>query len=795
MSLTKRMPFLQTFWKRIADLILNNRITWLITVLLITVYMGYQATGLELSYELAKILPHSDENFKRYEDFKARFGEDGNVMVIAAETPDIYDLDIFNAWFDLAANVKKVDGIKNVLSNTNLFEIIRNDEVKKLDFKPISPEKPVTQAEADSIHQKILRYPFYHGFVFSEDESAHLMAVTFDQAKMNSKSRISITENVREMCEEFGRQTGIKMHYSGMPFVRTNFMSKVSKEVSLFMGLAFLITAIILFLFFRSFRAVFFAVLVIAISVLWAVGFIHLFGYKITLLTGLIPSIIIVIGIPNSIFLINRYQEEFLKYRDKIKALKISVEKIGKATFLANLTAFIGFFVFYFTGSPLLLEFGLVAAVGVMSTWLISLILIPIIFSYNPGPKDKHVRHLENKNISRFLEYVNFVVHNRRTRLYWATGILVAISFFGMFQIRTIGHVVDDLPENDRVYTDLKFIEANFKGIVPIELAIDARQPNGTLNPEILNKIRLAQREFEQYPEFTKPISIVEGIKFVYQGYRGGDPKYYVLPGALELNKLAAYAGMADGNANMISSFMDSTRRYTRVSYQAADVGTIRMDEIIGQLQPTIDTIFNYDREFEEWLPEDQQIKAQLTGNGVVFTKGNDYLLKNLKESTILAIILISLVRVVQFQNLRTILISTIPSIIPLIITAGVMGYMSIPLKPSTILISSIAFGIASDGAIYFLTKYKEEIDHGKTISEAVSETIRQTGIGMIYTAIILFFGFGIYVVSGFKGTVFLGFLVSLTLLIAMISNLVLLPSFLMTMDKRQTRKMKEKNG
>ncbi|KPM49924.1 efflux RND transporter permease subunit [Jiulongibacter sediminis] len=795
MASLKNPKYFQDFWKKIAELILNNRLTWLVVILSITGLMGYRASQLELSYELAKILPQSDESFQLYERFKQRYGEDGSVMLIALESDDIYKLDVYRDWHALSRAIKNVDGINNVASNTNLFEIINNEEKKKFDFKPISPKAPTSQAEVDSIRKTIEQYPFYRGFLYSEDGKAHLMAVTFNQEQMNSKNRIGITEEVQALAEEFGQKHDIDMHFSGMPFVRTNFMSKVSSEVAMFMGLAFLVTAVILFLFFRSYRVVFFAILVIAISVLWSVGFIDLFGYKITLLTGLIPSIIVVIGIPNSIFLINRYQEEFLKCNDQILALKIAIEKIGKTTFIANVTTFIGFFVFYFTGSPLLLEFGLVAAISVLATWAVSLILIPIIFSYNPKPKAKHVRHLENKNISKFLEFIDFIVHNRRTKLYWFIGILVGLSVLGMTRIQSIGHVVDDLPEDDPVFTDLKFIESHFKGIVPFEVSIDTGIENGVLQPEMLQKIRLVQREFAKYPEFTKPISVVEAIKFIYQGYRGGEERFYRLPGALELNKLSAYAGMAEGRENMASAFMDSTRRYTRISYQSEDVGTIRMTEMINQLGPSIDSIFNYDRDFEEWLPIDEQVKAELTGNGVVFTKGNDYLLSNLRDSTIMAIILVSFVMATQFLNARTILISTIPSVIPLIITAGVMGFFGIPLKPSTTLIFSIAFGIASDGTIYFLTKYKDEIEHGKTISEAVSETIRQTGISMFYTAIILFFGFGIYVISGFKGTVFLGLLVSLTLMIGMISNLVLLPSFLMTLDKRQTAKMNLTNG
>lgn len=755
-----------------------------------TAFMGWSATKLQLSYELAKILPTSDKNAQVYEDFKAQYGEDGNVMIIAFESDRIYELPVYQKWYDLTKELKTFEGVNQVASNTNLFEIVRNDSLKKFDFKPMVPTRPETQSEVDNVKSTIAKYPFYQGFITSPDGKAHLMAITFDQDLLNSKKRIPITTNVQKKVEAFGIDVDIDMHFSGMPFIRTNFMKKVSREVLMFMGLAFLVTTIILFLFFRSFRVVFFAVFVVAISVIWSVGFIYLFGYKITLLTGLIPSIITVIGIPNSIFIINKYQEEYLKVGDQKKALSTSIEKIGKTTFIANITTFIGFFVFYFTGSPLLLEFGLVASISVMATWALSLILIPIIFSYNKPPNAKHVRHLENKNLSKFLNYVNFIVHNRRTRLYWFIAGLIVASVFGMSQIKSIGFIVDDLPKEDPIYADLKFIEKHFKGIVPFEVAIDTKRPNGVVDPEILTKIRLVQKEFAKYPEFTKPVSVAEAIKFVYQGYRGGDPKYYRVPGALELQKLSKFAGMAEGKVSLFSAFIDSTRQKTRISFQSGDVGTVRMDQMISELQPKIDTIFNYDSEFEEWKAEENQVDAVLTGNGVVFTKGNDYLLGNLQGSTLLAIILVSIVMGTQFLNYRTILISTIPSVIPLIITAGVMGFMQIPLKPSTILIFSIAFGIASDGTIYFLTKYKDELLSGKTIKEAVSNTISYTGISMVYTAIILFFGFGIYVASGFKGTVFLGLLVSLTLLVGMISNLILLPSFLLTLDKRQQKKV-----
>ncbi|WP_310586296.1 MMPL family transporter [Emticicia sp. C21] len=749
--------------------------------------MAYKASQIQMSYELARILPQTDDNFKLYEDFKKRFGEDGNVMVIAIESDKIYQLPVFNQWYDLTKSVKSIEGIKNVVSNANLFEIVRNDSLMRFDFKPIIAQRPSTQAEVDSIRKKIETFPFYRGFVYSTEGNAHLMAITFDQAKLNSKGRITITREIEAEARAFGQKNGIEMHFSGMPFIRTNFISKVTAEMIKFMFLAFLVTIGILFLFFRSIRTALFTALLVMISVVWSVGIIVLLGYKITILLGLIPPLIIVIGIPNTIFLVNKYQEEFQKHGDKMRALSVAVEKIAKTTFLANVTTSIGFFVFYFTGSPLLLEFGLVSAICIMATWAVSLILISILLSYSAPPSAKNVRHLENKYITSFLTFVNTLVHTRRTALYTFIGVLVVISVFGMAKLRAIGYIVDDLPQNDPIYADLKFIEKHFHGVVPFEVVIDTKKENGVLNPQILNKIKVMQREFAKYKEFTNPISVVEAIKFVYQGYRGGDEKYYQLPGALELQKLANYAGSVKGKENLFASFIDSTKQYTRISFQCADAGTVRIKELADALQPKIDTIFNYDKDARQWLSKEAQVEAKVTGNGVVFMKGNNYLLKNLVESTALAIVLVCVVMATQFFDVRMILISTLPSIIPLIITAGVMGYLGIPLKPTTTLVFSIAFGISSDGTIYFLTKYKDEIvNRGMTVSQAITETIMYTGISMFYTGIILFFGFGIFVASNFKGTVFLGTLVSITLLMGMISNLVLLPAFLMTLDKRK---------
>jgi len=774
------------FWRVVALFILKYRLGLLAVVVGLTGFMGFQASKVRLSYELAKILPASDPNFQLYEAFKARYGEDGNVLVMGVETDKMFQLDIFRDWYELNQQIKKIDGVKEVVSNANLIEIVRNNRLKKFDFVPIVTAKPSTQGEIDSISAKINLLPFYQGFIVSDDGKAHLMAVTLDPHKLNDESRGQLINAILGATNTFENKHQLKVHLSGLPYIRTEFSAKVSREVVMFTLLAVVVTGLILMLFFRSWLVMSISLGVVLMGVVCSVGYMVLLGYEISLLTGLIPSLMVVIGVPNSIFLTNKYHEEFGRTKGKQKALTVAAEKIGETTFWANITTSIGFGVFYFTGSKLLVEFGLVASLSVMTMYLICLVLITILYSYLPAPEAKHLARLEGKWIRRFLQQVDELVTKRRRLIYLTVSVLIVLAGYGVSRITAIGFIVDDLPNNDPILTDLRFFEKHFHGVMPFEVNIDTGRPGRVFAPQTLTKIRQMQKEFASHPEFTKPLSLVEAIKFIYQAYRGGDPKYFVLPGALELNKLAEYTGSVKGTENRFGSFIDSTRRYTRVSFQVADIGTKRIDELYALLQPKIDSIFNINPDTGTWVDQADHYDAKITGNSVVFTKGNDYLLQNLVESTLLAIALISVLMVVLFGNWRMILIAVIPSLVPLVITAGIMGVAGIHLKPSTTLIFSIAFGLSSDGTIYFLTKYKDEFrSKGRTVAEAVSQTIQFTGISMFYTAIILFVGFAIFTASTFKGTVALGILVSITLLMGMLSNLILLPAFLLWINKK----------
>ena len=783
-------------WLAIAKAILRYKVFILISLGIITVALGFTASRIQLSYELAKILPKSDDRFQLYESFKKKYGEDGAVMVIGLENKDLFQVKEFDAWKALTNEIKKESGIKNVLSLANLPEVYIDSSLKKFQTHSIwNASLATNQPRLDSLKIKLGNLPIYTNFLYTEDLSVHLMMITLDQKTINNKNRIQLVKKIKAMGESYAQKTGHAIHFSGMPFIRTEYTSQVTNELAMFLILAILVTSVILFYFFRSIQVVFFALIVILVGITASLATIVLFDFKITLLSGLIPPLIVVIGVPNVIFLLNKYHESYLGGKSKEESLIESASTVGRTLFLANLTTSIGFGVFAFTGSGLLVEFGIVAAINVMITFLVSWLLIPIFFSYLTPPKAKDLAHFESKKVNRFLIQVERWVFTRRRIIYSFVGILVIISIYGISKIQAVGFIVDDLPQDNAIYADLKFIERHFKGVMPFEISIDAHEKGRALSPEILSKIKRTEKIIAKYPEFTQGLSILTATKYLYQVYRGGDPKYFTLPSINELSKLTEFQSSLEGKNNLFAGFIDSQKQNTRLSFQMQDAGTVRTRQLYDDLQPQIDSIFRTDAETGELMPttNPKSFDAKITGNSVIYAFQTEYLQTNLIESTLTAIALICALMALLFRSWKMVIISTLPSLIPLIITAGIMGHFGIALKPSTILIFSIAFGISSDGTIYFLTRYKDEfLKNSQNVRNAVQITIQKTGVSMFYTAMILFFGFFIFTASTFKGTQALGILVSITLLMAMICNLVLLPAFLMSLNKKEINELLE---
>ncbi len=771
----------QGFWARTARIILRNRIVILLGIAGLTVFFGLQWENMRFSNTQANLLPDDHPINVEYRAFLKQFGEEGNAVVFAVKDSALYQPDNFNRWNKFSKQLDAFPEVDFVLSTDNLQELIKDNDTQTFVMQPLIKKQPETAQEIDSIIQHLFNeLPFYDNLIYNKKSSTIRTIMYMDKDILNTSVRKDfVLKDMLHLVARFEKDTGLDVHVSGMPYVRTMNAQNIIDEIGKFILAALGVTSLIFFFFFRSFRATFISMFVVIIGVMWAFGVLGLLQYEITVLTALIPPLIIVIGIPNCIFLINKYQQEVKKHGNQALSLQRVISKIGNATLMTNMTTASGFATFIITDSKLLKEFGIVASINIVGIFILSLLIIPIAYSFMPLPKTKHLKHLNKRWIDAFVNWMEGIVRKRRISVYITSIALLVISIIGIYQIEISGSPIEDMPKKAEFFKDIRFFEQEFDGIMPVEIVIDTKNPKGVLKPATLKRMDQLGEVVEDIPELSKPVSIVNLVKYSKQAFYNGIPKYYQLPTSQENTFIMDVARNSADNGDLLKSFVDSTGQTARMTTFMRDVETDRMEEIEARLLENIAKIFPAER-----------YNVYLTGSALLFLKGTKYLVKNLIMSLALAIGLIALFMAYLFRSFRMIIISLIPNLLPLLVTAGIMGFVGVPIKPSTILVFSIAFGISVDDTIHFLAKYRQELTASKwRIEKSVYAALRETGISMFYTSIVLFFGFSVFVISNFGGTVALGSLVSATLLFAMLANLILLPSLLISLERAISNK------
>ena len=760
-------------WNSLSSFIIKFRVLFLIFIAGVTFFMAQNAVNVEYSVERAKILPSSHQVFLDNQNFQNKYGNN-QVMAIAISDSLFFNIDRFLFWDSLCAEIKKIKGVENLISVNNLSKLEKNSEEKKFETSKWFDDTLLNQETLDSLVIELNKQKFYDGFLNDNNDGA-LVLIDLDSEIVISKNRDDLVFSIKEISGIYSKKYNTRIHYSGMPYMRSVQSVSLKKEILLFIFLTLFITSLILYLFFRSFKAMFVSVIVVVLGVIFAFGLIEILNYKITLLTALVPPVLIVIGIPNCIFLINKFHNEYRKNNNKIKSLKIMIGKIGNITLLTNVTTATGFAAFLLTNSQSLQEFGLIASINILVIYILSLCLIPIFFSFFSPPKPNHTKHLDRKWVVSIVDYLIFLVNNKRSAIYTVTIIALLFSIFGLSKMNLTGNLSDDFNKRDALYKDLKYFENKYKGVLPLEILVDTKKKNGLFKSYNLKKIEEFSILLSTYPDFSQPSSYIDFIKYTKQVYYNNDPTYFNLPNNQEQIFLTNYISNTSSSLNMRDMLIDSLNQEARISLRIKDLSASEMDEIMLDLEPKISTIFDPDK-----------YNVIITGTTKVLLTGTKFLLNNLFISLFLVIVLISIFMAWMFSSYKMVLISLIPNIIPLLITGAIMGFFGIALKPSTILVFSIAFGISVDDTIHFLAKYRQElISNNGAIRNSVFASLKETGVSMLYTSVVLFFGFFIFIASDFGGTVALGLLVSITLLIAMLSNLLLLPALLLTYEKK----------
>ena len=771
--------FSSRFWEQLANKVLRNRALILTSIVLFTIFMAFQWQKMRFTYSEANLLPAHHEINQQYQAFLEKFGEEGNLIVLGVESDELFNQKNFVAWQKLMKTFQNhSDEIELVISIESLKVLQKNDSLQRFEMIPFIEKNKLSDAYLKEKQLELKNdLPFYEGMLFVKKTGSVRAALYMKKAIVNTPKRKGFVMNVLiPAVEAFEKETNVNVKISGMPYIRTLNANSIVSEIGLFVGAALAITSLIFFLFFRSFRATLISMLVVTIGVMWAFGTLGFLNYEITVLTAVIPPLIIVIGIPNCIFLINKYQQEYKNHGNQAKALVRVITKIGNATLLTNLTTAAGFATFMITDSNILIEFGTVAAINILFLFVLCLLIIPILYSYMGVPKDRHLAHLGKNYMKRFLEWIEHTIKNHHIAVYGVAISLLILGIIGIFQIKISGSIIEDMPKKAPFFKDIIYFEETYNGVMPLEIVIDTKRKKGVLKPATIKRMEQLCQTIEEIPELSKPISIVNILKYATQTYYNGNPEYYALPTSQEQAFVLTYLknSMKKKGDNMLKSYIDSTGQYARITTFMKDIGTDNMKKVEQRLQEKIEQVF----------PK-ENYTVTLTGKAYVFEKGTHYLIDNLFSSLLFAIFLIAGLMAYLFRSFKMVLISILPNLLPLIMTAGLMGYFGIPLKPSTILVFSIAFGISVDDTIHFLAKYRQELKtHHWRIRKSVFLTLREAGIGMFYTSVVLFFGFSVFTLSSFGGTIALGSLIAITLLFAMLSNLILLPTLLLSLDR-----------
>jgi predicted RND superfamily exporter protein len=768
------------FWEYVARLILRNRITILLGILLITILLSLQWKNIRFTQTEANLIPADDQVNVDYNTFLKNFGEEGNLIVIATKDPKLFTPKTFQAWSALMEKIKSDKEVSLVISVDNLQTLSKNDSLQTFELKPfvnpskINDQSYLTQLKSDFFN----KLPFYEGLLFNKKTEAVRSAIYLDKKIVNTKARKEyILHKFIPEIDKFYKETGIKPHVSGMPYIRTLNAKTIIDEIGLFIGAALLITSLIFFFFFRSFRATLVSMIVVIFGVMWSFGIMGALGYEITVLTALVPTLVIVIGIPNCIFFINKYHQEYHKHSNKAKALQRVITKTGTATLMTNITTAVGFATFIATNNVLLREFGVVTTINILAIYLLSLLIIPVFFSYIPPPIPRHLGHLERKSLTSFFNWIIHTVKYNKFGVYVTSIILLVFGIIGIYEIKLSGSLIEDMPKKTEFFDDIRFFEKEFSGVMPLEIMIDTKKKNGAMKPTNLRKMEDLEETISEIPELSKPLSIVNVAKSFKQAYYNGNPDFYELPSSQEEAFLIPYIknSLKKTKDNQLKSYITSDGSVARMTTFIKDQNGDKMEVIEAELRKKIKRLFP--------APKYNVI---ITGKASVFQKGTKYLLDNLLSSLLFAFALTGGLVAIMFRSFKMVLVAIIPNLLPLLMTAGLMGFLGIPLKPSTLLVFGIAFGLSVDDTLRFLAQYRMELARNDwKIKKSVFATFNDAGISMFYTSIVLFFGFSVFMLSSFGGTVALGGLVSITLCFGMLANLVLLPSLVLSLNKR----------
>lgn len=733
----------------------------LILAALITVFFAFQIPKTDFNYNFEEFYPANDEDSEFFYEHRKRFESDNDFLMLAVSNePSIFELNFLQRFENLSAQLEVLDYVKYCNDLTKMEE-------QFFYVSGTSGSKPYLSFDSDQLSQDSIRIFKNEELVnnlISKDGKSLLIFLRHDDFLSKKKSD-ELTSNIKELLKELEFD---QVRIAGRTIGQEFYINTMSYEMGTYVGLSLILVVVFLLIAFKSTWGLLVPQIVIVGSMIWIVGFMALVNEPLNILLTILPSIMFVVSMSDVVHLVSKYIELLRQGYPKFEAIKISFREIGIATFLTSLTTAIGFFSLVFVNVIPIKTFGLYTGIGVIMAFILTFTTLPFLFYFTKTPK---IAKNDGKNFWLPLMRMAFLfTMKNRKWLPWFSLVLIAFFAFGMTKIVSNNYLMDDIKPKVQMKKDFNFFDATFGGIRPFELSIELKDSSNSIwSKESLQHLEKIESYLKNEYGVSIGLSLAQTLSILNRGSNAGNPDYFQVPSKKnDIRKFKRAIKIAN-EGQLVRLILDSTEQITRIQGTIPDWGNLKSTEA--------------NEKFKAFLQNEglnDFFDVRLTGSAHLLDKNMSYMSASLVKGLLFATLIVAVIMGMLFQSLRMVVISIIPNLIPLIFIAGIMGFFGIDLKITTAIVFTISFGIAVDDTIHFLTKYKLELKKGKSNLYALKRTYLDTGKAIVLTSLILCSGFLLLLFSDFLGTFYLGLMISITLLFAVLGDLFFLPLLLL---------------
>jgi predicted RND superfamily exporter protein len=746
------MDFIRRNFKRISY-------TALALVSIITVLSFYELKNIKFDYDFESFFPQDDPDLDKYIDFRNTFEYDNEFILLAVENrKGIFNDEFLDHISVLTDSIRNIPDVSYVQSPTTLEYLVVSG-LGPLRIPYIHLGEPERYSEDSSL---VYKTPELVGSFFARNGKSICFYIKTTEGISKAKSdsllaRIDRAVAVYQFDDTFtaSKAKGQKVY-----------LEKLSGEFVMFFLASFFLVVLFLWISFRSFWGIWVPVVIVLLSIVWTLALMTITGKALDIMTVLLPTMMFVVGMSDVVHIVTKYIEELREgAKDKFDALLKAIKEAGFATFITLITTSLGFLTLINSNIIPIRDFGIYTSLGVFIAFILSYSILPLVLFLLPKPKIAEVKPESDFWRNKLHSLLRWTLRNQKA-IVVGTLIVTGVSIFGITRIVLNNQLIEGLTRKDELRQDFEFFEKNYSGVRPFEILITLNDTTSsvwnTKEMRAIDKLENYLRKDFGVGFLISPASLVKGMN---KALNNGNPESYVLPsGDEDLQDVTDQLSQFRKRKEM-KNLVTKDGKQARITGKMADVGSKVFLERADQLNA-----------FLAANPDMKCIDVHLTGAALMLDKNNKYLVDNTVQGLIISILVVALISALVHRNLRMMIIAIIPNLLPIIIIGGIMGFTGIEMKSATSIIFSIAFGIATDDTIHFLARLKLEIAQGKSVMYCVKRSFLSTGKAVVVTSLILCGGFLSLIGSGFESTYYFGLLVSITLLVAVVTDLLLFP-------------------